>query len=225
MNEYGTLDKSYLIGRRTKKSLIYRLNRRAKEVIKSIKKYYSGIPKDIIDLGTAEGLMLGMIKDNFPSAKCIGIEYSWELLKANANSEITVLQGDVNYLPLPNNSFDIAVATAIIEHLPSPKKLLEEVKRVLKPTGLIILTSPDPFWEWVATLVGHLPNEQHKRIMNLRELIWLFHEVGYEILGQKKFMLSPVGLPLEIPIENVVRSIGLNFLFVNNLVVGKKIEH
>lgn len=224
MGEYGTLDKSYHLGRRTKKSLIYRLNRRTKEVIRSIKEYYLGTPKDIIDLGTADGLMLSIIKNSFPSVKCVGIEYSLELLKAKNDSRITVLQGDVNSLPMPDNSFDIAVATAIIEHIPNPKRMLEEVKRVLRPNGLIILTSPDPFWERVATIVGHLPNEQHYKVMNLRELISFFNEVGYEILEQKKFMLSPVGMPLEISIENVVRSIGLNFLFANQLVVGKKID-
>lgn len=225
MSRYSTLDKSYHLGRRTKKSLIYRLTRRTKEVIIAIKKYYSGTPGDIIDLGTANGLMLSMIKDNFPSAKCIGVEYSKELVEANTDSRIKVLQGDVNFLPISNNSFDIAVATAIIEHLPNPQIMLEETKRVLRLNGLIILTSPDPFWERVATMVGHLNDEQHCSVMNLKELSFLMNEVGFEILEKRKFMISPLGMPLEIPIENAVRSIRLNFLFANQLVVGKKVDH
>lgn len=224
MGEYGILDKSYHFERRTKKSLKYRLNRRSKEVIRSIKEYYFGTPKDIIDLGTADGLMLSMMKDNFPSANCVGIEYSLDLVKANTDSRITVLQGDVCFLSMPNNSFDIAVATAIIEHVPNPTRMLEESRRVLRPDGLIILTSPDPFWERVATIAGHLPDEQHNKVMNLKELVSLFNEVGYEILERKKFMLSPIGMPLEIPIENFVKTIGLNFLFANQLVVGKNKE-
>lgn len=224
MGEYGTLGRSYHFERRTKKSLKYRLNRRSKEVIISIKEYYSGTPKDIIDLGTADGLMLSMLKDNFPSANCVGIEYSRELVETNTNKKITVLQGDVNSLQMPDNSFDIAVATAIIEHLPNPKRMLEEAKRVLRPNGFMILTSPDPFWERVATTIGHLQNELHHKVMNLGELSSLFEEVGFEIVEQKKFMLSPVGMPLEIPMEKVVRVIGLNFLFANQLVVGKNKE-
>ena len=224
MSEYRTLDKSYHLGRKTKKSLIYRLNRRSEEVVKSINKFYSGIPENIVDLGTADGLMLSMIKDSFPLAKCIGIEYSQELVESNSDRRITVLQGDVNSLPMPDCSFDIAIATAIIEHLPDPKRFIEETKRVLKKNGVIVLTSPDPFWEKVATIVGHLSDELHSKVMSLKELALLFNEVGYEILEQKKFMLSPVGMPLEIPIENVVRCIGLNFLFANQLVVGKKVD-
>jgi len=221
MTIYGTLDRSYHLGRKTKKSLIYRLNRRAQEVIRSIEKYYLETPNGVIDLGTADGLMLGILKKKFPGAQCVGIEYSRQLVESNIDDRIIVLQGDVNYLPVPNNSFDIAVATAVIEHLPHPKRMLEEAKRVLKPDGLIILTSPDPFWEKVASVVGHLTDDQHCKVMNIRELGSLFNWVGYEVLEQKKFMLSPVGIPLEIPIENIVRFFGLNFLFANQLVVGK----
>jgi hypothetical protein len=38
----------------------------------------------------------------------------------------------------------------------------------------------------------------------------------------KKFMLSPIGMPLEITIENIVRNIGFHFLFANQLIAGKK---
>ncbi len=222
MSVYGTLDKSYHLGRKTKKSLIYRLKRRSQEVIQSIEKYYSGNPQDIIDLGTADGLMLGIIKDAFPFAKCFGIEYSQELVESSVDSRITVLQGDVNCLPILSDSFDVAIATAVIEHLPKPEVVLEEAKRVLRPDGIVVLTSPDPFWEKVATMVGHLADDQHYKVMDIKELTSLFNEVGYEVMEERKFMLSPVGMPLEIQAENIVRTFRLNFLFANQLVVGKK---
>lgn len=225
MGAYGTLGRSYHLERKAKKSLKYRLKRRTEEVVTSIKKYYSGTPKDFIDLGTADGLMLSMIKDYFPSARCVGLEYSLELLETNKDNRITIIQGDVNALPIQNKSFDIAIAAAIIEHLPNPKKMLEEAKRVLRRNGILILTSPDPFWEKIATMIGHLHKEQHFKLMKLKELISLFKEVGYDIVNQNKFMLSPFGMPLEIPIENFVRKIGLHFLFANQLIIGKKVEH
>ncbi len=221
MSEYGTLGKLYHLERKTRKSLKYRLKRRTDEVIASIKKYYSGIPDDIIDLGAADGLMLSMVKDIFSDARCIGVEYTQELVEANKDDRITLLQGDVNSLEMPDNSFDIVIATAIIEHIPVPEKMLKEARRILRPNGLMILTSPDPFWERIATMVGHLHDEQHHKVMNLKEIASLMKEVGFLIIEKKKFMLSPVGIPLECLIENTVRSMGLNFLFANQLVVGK----
>lgn len=224
MSDSRILDKTYHSSRKAKKSFIYRLDRRTKEVIHSIQKYFSGPPSIIVDMGTADGLMLGMIKNTFPSAECIGIELSRELIETNTNRGITLLQSNVNSLPISNNTTDIIVATAVIEHLPIPEKMLQEAMRALRPDGLMILTSPDPFWERAARMVGHLHDEQHCKVMNLRELVMLFKTTGYKILEQKKFMLSPVGMPLEIPIENILRNIGLNFLFANQLVIGKKIE-
>jgi ubiquinone/menaquinone biosynthesis C-methylase UbiE len=222
MSKYGTLDKSYHFQRKTKKSLGYRLKRRTYEVICAINKYSSRNHGDIIDLGSADGLMLSAIKDNFPTAQCIGIEFSHDLIETTTDMRVMVLRGDINYLPIPDDSFDIAIATAVIEHLDNPQKMLEEAKRILRKEGIIILTSPVPFWEWFATTVGHLQKDQHCKVMNLRELSDLLQVTGYTILDQKKFMLSPVGMPLEIPIENLIRGIGLNFLFANQLVVGQK---
>ena len=70
----------------------------------------------------------------------------------------------------------------------------------MKKNGVIILTSPDPFWDKVATSVGHLHSEKHCNIMNLEEIVSLFNEVGYKVLERRKFMLSPIGMPIEIPI-------------------------
>jgi ubiquinone/menaquinone biosynthesis C-methylase UbiE len=224
MTGSGTLDRSYHIGRKTKKSLIYRLNRRTQEVVCSIRKHFSGKPSIILDMGTADALMLSMIKKTFPSAYCIGIELSRELIEANTDKEIGLLQGNVNSLPIPDSSLDIVIATAIIEHVPDPPQMLFEARRVLTSNGLIILTSPAPFWERVASIVGHLKDDQHNNVMNLRELKKLFKEAGFKILESRKFMLSPVGMPLEIPIENAMRRIGLYFLFANQLIVGKKNE-
>ena len=221
MSVYGTLDKSYHLGRKTRRSLLYRLNRRTREVIRSIKHYYVGTAEDIIDLGTADALMLAMIKDTFPSVQCMGVEYSQELVEANSDTRVIVVRGDVNYLPVPSDSFDIAIATAIIEHLPHPRGMLEEAKRVLRQDGLLILTSPHPFWERVARMVGHLAEDRHCKLMTLKELVSLFGEIGYEVLEQKKFMLSPIGMPLETLVEGVVRSCGLSFLFANQLVIAR----
>jgi ubiquinone/menaquinone biosynthesis C-methylase UbiE len=225
MNKYGTLSKSYHLKRKTKKSLKYRLQRRTAEVTKSINKYHVGTPGDILDLGAADGLMLGMLKDQFPSAKCVGVEFSQDLIEANDDKRIVLLKGDVNNLEIPENSFDIIVATAILEHLPDPEIMLQKAMRILRPNGIIILTVPDPFWERVATVVGHLHDDQHHNVMNLKSIVLLLKEVGYSIVEQKKFMLSPVGIPLEEMIENILRTIRFNFLFANQLVVARKLNN
>ena len=46
-------------------------------------------------------------------------------------------------LPLSSNSFDMISLFAVLEHLPRPRKVLEEVHRLLRPGGLLLVTLPN----------------------------------------------------------------------------------
>lgn len=222
----GTLDIEYAKGRDTKKSLRYRLWRRAHEALSAIEQFANSPVKDIIDLGAADGRMLDMVHRKYPQTHCVGIEYNQELVDFGKRKfpGLELIQGDIQSLDFPDDFFDVAIATAVIEHVPDPGKAMREAKRVLRRGGILVLTSPDPFWEHVATLVGHLKDDQHNEVMNLAQLCNLAQENGFVVLKSQKFMLSPVGMPFEIPIENIVRFIGLNFLFANQLMVCKKAD-
>ena len=55
--------------------------------------------------------------------------------------ETNLLEGN---LPLEDESFDMVMILAVIEHFPgSPKKILEEAKRVLKPGGVLAIEVPN----------------------------------------------------------------------------------
>lgn len=49
---------------------------------------------------------------------------------------------DGKKIPYPANTFDVVIATEVLEHVQSTERLLEEMKRVLKPKGKIFLTMP-----------------------------------------------------------------------------------
>jgi SAM-dependent methyltransferase len=50
---------------------------------------------------------------------------------------------DVHHLPFPDNSFDAAIASRLLEHLPDPVAPMREVHRVVKPGGVVGVCSPD----------------------------------------------------------------------------------
>ncbi|MDO8142689.1 MAG: methyltransferase domain-containing protein [Candidatus Brocadiales bacterium] len=218
----GVLDKDYAIARQTKRSHIHRLKRRTFEVLKSIQTFHPEIPQSILDIGTADGLMLSNLKDAFPDATCAGIEYARDLMACCESKTIHLIQGDAITLPIKDNMFDVVIATAIIEHVSEPVQLVREAFRVLRKNGILIMTTPHPFWEGIATHIGHLKGEEHHELINLSKLISLFNTAGFEILKAAQFMISPVGMPFELILEKIMKLCRLNFLLLNQIIVGRK---
>jgi len=45
-------------------------------------------------------------------------------------------------LPFDREAFDIVLCTEVMEHVPEPQKMLREIRRVLRPGGMAIMTTP-----------------------------------------------------------------------------------
>lgn len=219
----GSPGLEYAKKRETKKSFRYCLWRRTYEVLKAIEEFAGEPIKDVIDLGTADGRMLDAVYQKYKGVRCVGVEYSQRLIDFAKEKfpHLNIIHGDIQLLDLPRNSFDVAIAAAVMEHVPDPSKVMGEVKRILRQGGIFILTSPAPFWERLATLVGHIKKGEHKTVMNLKQLKDLAAGSGFTILKAQRFMLSPVGMPFGSAIEKIIRSIHLNFLMANQLLVVK----
>lgn len=81
------------------------------------------------------------------------------------------------YLPFKNESFDIVIMLAVLEHLHYPESMLQEISRVLKPKGAAIITAPShaakPVLEFLAFklhIVSEAEIADHKRYFNKRDL-------------------------------------------------------
>ena len=55
------------------------------------------------------------------------------------------VQLDATQLPFPPQSFDLILASHILEHIPDDIKALSEMRRVLKPKGILIVLIPQNF--------------------------------------------------------------------------------
>lgn len=97
--------------------------------------------------------------------------------------------------PYMDNEFDVVIFAEIIEHLLNdPCKVLREIKRVLKPDGILVLTTPNVArLENVSRLIsginiydpysGYGPYGRHNREYNRHELVELLQFEGYELLS------------------------------------------
>lgn len=55
-----------------------------------------------------------------------------------------IVEGDIQQLPLADDSFDVVVSFETIEHVDDPAGALAQLRRVLRPDGLLIISSPNP---------------------------------------------------------------------------------
>lgn len=217
----------YVQDRDRSRALKYRLRRRTREVAESLKKHLTHHPEAILDVGSADGRMLHNLSGIFPSSSIVGIEYDETVVKF-ANElfpAIDIRHGDAQHLEFSDSCFEAAVAAAVIEHLERPDLALAEFFRVLRPGGILVLTCPDPFWEKLASTLGHLKEEGHNEVPDLKRLSAIVQKSGFSILEAKKFMFSPVGFPKELLIESILRALKLNFMMANQLVVARKPAH
>ncbi len=77
------------------------------------------------------------------------------------------VRADLTRLPLAGDTFELAISTDVIEHIPDDVASLSEVRRVLKPGGLLILTTP----AYAAAYSHHDRHLQHIRRYDAPDLV------------------------------------------------------
>jgi 2-polyprenyl-3-methyl-5-hydroxy-6-metoxy-1,4-benzoquinol methylase len=103
----------------------------------------------ILDVGCGEGFTLERFYKEKIGKNFEGIEYDSEAVKT-ANElypHLNIKQGDIYKLPYKNNSFDLVVATEVLEHLENPKKAYRELLRVSRKYVLLSVPN-EPFFTW-----------------------------------------------------------------------------
>lgn len=220
---FGVYDVDYYEGRLKSRALKYRLERRTSEVEKALTKYLNRLPDRVLDVGTADALMLGKLNKVWPDTCFIGLEMNRSLLMTTNINGIQKIEGDAIELPFGNEAVDAIVATAVIEHLPDPMKFISECNRVIRTEGVIVITTPDPNLEHLASKLGLLKESGHHHTFTLDTICELVEQSKLEILESRKFMFSPIGFPAEIFIEKLIRYFGLGMVLANQIVVARKV--
>jgi SAM-dependent methyltransferase len=213
----------YALSREKRPDFRYRLKRRTREVLQAIARYTPS-PQNVVDLGTAEGRMLREIKQRYPSSWCLGVDNSLSLLLFGRKryTDLSLVCGDVQNLAfLKGETFDLIIAAAVIEHLVSPEDMLKESFRLLREDGILIITTPHPFWEKVSAALGWIKGDHHS-VMPPESLADLCRKERLLIREDYGFMISPVGLWGENHIEAILRKIKVDRFLPNHVLVTQK---
>jgi 2-polyprenyl-3-methyl-5-hydroxy-6-metoxy-1,4-benzoquinol methylase len=103
----------------------------------------------LLDLGCGDGNNLRWLSQYADHA--YGSDYNLvRLARAHAqNPDATIFAADILDFPGETGAFDIVYFNHVIEHIPDDVKALTEVRRILKPGGLVVLGTPNEgSWWW-----------------------------------------------------------------------------
>jgi 2-polyprenyl-3-methyl-5-hydroxy-6-metoxy-1,4-benzoquinol methylase len=98
--------------------------------------------KKLLDVGTGRGYLLEVARDMGFDVHGLDIS-AYAAGKAGAHFPGRIFRGQLAEAGYADASFDVVTMTDLLEHISDPMALLAEVKRILKPGGLLFIITPN----------------------------------------------------------------------------------
>lgn len=144
----------------------------------------------VLDVGCGTGDHLRIMAPLVAPGAAVGVDLS-ETLIASARRRATPAPvsfhvGDACELPFADAAFDRVVANQVLLHLADPWRAIEEMRRVLRPGGLLSIGE----WDWDSTCLALTDRELGRRFTHLlcdhmnnglivRDLTWQLSHLGF----------------------------------------------
>ncbi len=141
----------------------------------------------LLDIGAGRGELLRLAK--LAGWDAVGIELSPTFAEyAARHSESEIVRRPVAECNFPNDSFDVVVLSAVLEHLYNPDETISEIARILKPGGALFLDVPNE-----AGLYFRLGNfyqtlRGRNWVVNLAPTFPPFHVFGFTPYALRKLL-------------------------------------
>lgn len=128
--------------------------------------------KEVLDIASGEGYGSHLL--SLHSKSVVGVDISSEAVlhasKKYESRKLEFKQGSTEKIPLPDSSIDVVVSFETIEHHNKHDEMLHEIKRVLRPNGTLIISSPDKL---NYTDIPHYSNPFHVKELYKNEFLSL----------------------------------------------------
>ncbi len=153
-------------------------------------------------------------------------------------------------LPFEDNSFDYILLVEVIEHLKNPYDVIRELRRILRPGGGLILSTPNILnlksrirflfegcWEYFREIPLEHSQNPKEVIWNLHLIPWRYHELeyllhynGFKVDGVFTSKYEGFGLAFLVPLIKIQLKLkkdrakkkgGIDFSRINKILLSK----
>lgn len=146
------------------------------------------VGNNLIDVGCSGGLALYLAANKYNAInELVGVDTCADTLKLASerlakftDKKIRLHNTDASKIPEPNDNFDCAICGETLEHVHDDWKTINEIRRVLKPGGTLLLSVPKD---------GHLSKE-HIRLYSEKSICELLQTAGFKIKEKRADMKS-----------------------------------
>lgn len=189
--------------------------------VRQLLKLYDGSAQSILDIGCGNGELLELFSTrSLGVTRCVGVDMGNSVTEMLAARGFEGIVGDAQAaLPIASRSFDCVIAAELIEHLFDTDAFVGEIARVLRPGGILLLSTPNlaylpnrvllalgiqPLFtetstvkhlgRWLKVLGQGRMTEGHTKIFTRGALIELLQLQGLEIEATLPYRFFPKGV-------------------------------
>ncbi|MFA1548501.1 class I SAM-dependent methyltransferase [Actinomadura chokoriensis] len=127
----------------------------ARDTVAQLSSYTDLEGARVIDVGTGFGFFARALAD--AGARCTGIDHDLGELTAHGVPESNQLVASALALPFRAASADVCFSSNVLEHVPEPWRMADEMVRVTRPGGTVFLS----FTNWLSPWGGHETSPWH----------------------------------------------------------------
>lgn len=151
--------------------------------------------RDVLDVATGEGYGAAMVAQQARSVVACDLAED-VIARAGRNfarPNLRFVIGDALALPVPDASVDVVTCFEALEHFAEQEAFLDEVRRVLRPDGVILVSTPD---RDIYSPPGATPNPFHVRELSRTEFMALLTaRFAYVALARQRAVAGSAILP------------------------------
>ena len=140
------------------------------------------LPRTFLDIGCATGMLIESMKTEGWQVR--GVDICRESADyGKRHRGVDIFPGTLEEAHFPDNTFSAIHFSHLIEHVPDPRAFLLEVRRILKPGGVAIITTPnvDGFQARLFKQAWRSAIADHLVLFSKRTLRRLIEESGFSI--------------------------------------------